>query len=138
VLVVRLGVGGRNMGRNRGAHIGQALRALHTRKGTITCEDGVQTLSHFAQRVATLAAGLSGDGELQPGDRVAVASLNRSAFQITPRLAPVPFLYKFFTCADSFLKPNMDLCCSHLLNVLSYWECSRFLASISLIGCYLI
>ncbi|XP_024386673.1 2-succinylbenzoate--CoA ligase, chloroplastic/peroxisomal isoform X3 [Physcomitrium patens] len=66
----------RSMGRNRGAHIGQALRALHTRKGTIKCEDRVQSLSHFAQRVVTLAAGLSEGGGLQPGDRVAIASLN--------------------------------------------------------------
>ncbi|KAG0627629.1 hypothetical protein M758_2G216900 [Ceratodon purpureus] len=68
------------MGRNRGAHIGQALRALHTRKGTIVCEDRVQTLSHFAQRVATLAAGLSRDGGLQPGDRVAIAALNSERY----------------------------------------------------------
>lgn len=72
---------GRNMGSNRGAHIGQALRALHTRKGTITCEDRVQPLSHFAQRVAALAAGLSRGG-LKSGDRVAIAALNRSDIQI--------------------------------------------------------
>lgn len=74
------------MGRNRGAHIGQALRALRTRKGTITCEDRVQPLSHFAQRVATLAAGLSREGGLQSGDRVAIAALNRSDIQITLKL----------------------------------------------------
>lgn len=83
MLLEGVGKGERNMERNLGAHIGQALRALHTRKGTITCEDRVQTLSHFAERVATLAAGLSRDGGLQPGDRVAVAALNRSAFHIT-------------------------------------------------------
>lgn len=70
------------MGRNQRAHIGQALRALHTRNGTISCEERVQTLSQFAHRVAAIAAGLSRDGGLQPGDRVAIAALNRYAFRI--------------------------------------------------------
>nr|XP_024386674.1 2-succinylbenzoate--CoA ligase, chloroplastic/peroxisomal-like isoform X4 [Physcomitrium patens] len=77
----------RSMGRNRGAHIGQALRALHTRKGTIKCEDRVQSLSHFAQRVVTLAAGLSEGGGLQPGDRVAIASLNRVSKRLVKQLS---------------------------------------------------
>lgn len=71
------------MGRNRGAHIGQALQALRTCKGTITCEDRVQSLSQFAERVASLAAGLSREGGLQPGDRVAIAALNRSDIQVS-------------------------------------------------------
>lgn len=71
------------------AHIGQALRALYTHKGRITCEGRVQSLPQFAHRVASLAEGLSRLG-LQLGDRVVIASLNRFAFHfILSQLFPV-------------------------------------------------
>lgn len=71
------------------AHIGQALRALYTHKGRITCEGRVQSLPQFAHRVASLAEGLSRLG-LQLGDRVVIASLNRFAFRfILSQLLPV-------------------------------------------------
>lgn len=58
------------------AHIGQAVRALRTRTGSIRCQDRELSLSQFADRVAALAVSVSRLG-LRSGDRVAIAALNR-------------------------------------------------------------
>jgi acyl-CoA synthetase (AMP-forming)/AMP-acid ligase II len=60
----------------RGAHIGQVISALQTQSGSIVCEGRVQPLSQLPRRVAALAAGLRRLG-LRPGERVAIAALNR-------------------------------------------------------------
>jgi hypothetical protein len=60
----------------RGAHIGQVISALQTQSGSIVCDGRVQPLSQLPRRVAALAAGLRRLG-LRPGERVAIAALNR-------------------------------------------------------------
>lgn len=60
-------------------HIGQSLWTLKASKGNeavTACDGRVQTGTQFIDRIAALSSGLRQLG-LQPGERVAIAALNR-------------------------------------------------------------